>query len=100
MTETGPDDTTLADMLGTGATYRQLDVWVRQGHLSPDNATPGSGYNRTWTHRDLCIAYLMVRLIRAGLMTNVAADWARNAIDHDVYDVETEDGISILWRIE
>jgi hypothetical protein len=95
---------TLADMRATGATYRQLDYWTRCGWLLDDpehtlglNTLPGSGYWRKWTERDRRVAALMMRLIRAGLRTGVAAQIAHQAVDEGETAV-TMDGVTIAWE--
>jgi DNA-binding transcriptional MerR regulator len=61
----------------TGITYRQLDHWIRRGHLHPDNATAGSGIAREWSNDELAVAVRMARLVKAGLSPEHAARAAR-----------------------
>lgn len=72
----------------TGATYRQLDHWARNGYVQPDHATtragipvavkgdpaaPGSGNLRRWSAHEVRQVRLMVRLTNAGLTPAAAA---------------------------
>lgn len=84
----------------TGATYRQLDYWWRNGYFGGDTGEGlGSGRQRVWTGREQRIAELMVRLGRAGIeKASVAARIARDGVDGNVRSVTTEDGIAIAWR--
>lgn len=96
------DPCALVDMLGTGATYRQLDYWTRRGWFSPpghpeDRQAVGSGKARKWTERERQIASLIVRLTRSGVNVTTAARIARDAVDLYVNRVQTEDGIVISW---
>lgn len=105
MTEIEQAPLTLDDMLaGSGASYRQLDHWVRSGYLNPErrpgkdeDVERGSGYERLWSVRDLRVATIMVRLTKIGLLAHVAADWAAAAVDHGVHTVDAE-GVSLIWQ--
>lgn len=93
---------TLADMMLTGATYRQLDYWWRTGlfRKPEDPERPpntGSGRPRAWTGREQQIAALMVRLIHTGIAPSLAARMARDSVDNGARRVTTEDGITISW---
>jgi hypothetical protein len=61
-----------------GLTYRQLDYWVRAGHLHPERPFEGSGIRRHWPESDLAAARLIGRLTSAGLSLEVAARVARS----------------------
>lgn len=58
-----------------GVTYRQVDYWVRSGHLA--GGTPGSGISRHITARDVDMACTMGPLVRAGMTPTLAAAVAR-----------------------
>ncbi len=60
-----------------GVTYRQLDHWVRRGFLHPRNPNPGSGYTTVWPAEELRVAARMGRLVKAGLVLDVAHRIAR-----------------------
>lgn len=60
-----------------GATYRQLDYWIRKGYLRPDGAGSGQGSKRTWPRSEAQIARLMARLTAAGMEPIAAASAAR-----------------------
>ena len=66
----------------TGATYRRLDWWVRQGFLFPvrGEGEDGSGYERRWPELELEVAALMTRLTAAGFCTAAAAQIAREVV--------------------
>jgi DNA-binding transcriptional MerR regulator len=52
-------------MKRSGATYRQLDYWTRQGLLRPVGGA-GSGFAREWPAREVDVARRMVELVDAG----------------------------------
>ena len=82
MSVTTPD---VADRIG--ATYRQLDYWIRRGYVEGMDAfaCPGTGYNRTWQAQSLASAERLARLVRAGFVTEVAASLAAEGDGtHDV----------------
>lgn len=60
-----------------GITYRQLDYWVRLGHLKPDGSVHHG--QREWSEAELEIAGRMGRLTAAGLPLAFAAAMARGA---------------------
>jgi hypothetical protein len=60
-----------------GATYRQIDMWCRQGYLRPDGGL-GTGYARRWPRDEVEVARRMARLVAADLSPSKAADFARN----------------------
>lgn len=50
----------------TGLTYRQLDWWIRQGHICPEQRDPGSGHHRRFTRDDImAIMYVADRVHHA-----------------------------------
>lgn len=61
-----------------GISYRQLDNWVRLGHLRPVDPEPGTGSPREWPEPELEIARRMGRLTAAGLPLAFAARMARD----------------------
>jgi DNA-binding transcriptional MerR regulator len=67
-------------VLDRGLTYRRLDHWTRRGWLRPTH-DGGTGHNREWPQRELRIADLMRRLIKAGLTPEAAAQAARTHED-------------------
>lgn len=90
---------TLADMLATGATYRQIDHWTRCGYLPPTGRvkdTGGSGNPRLWTlaHRDL--VWYIVRLTRAGIEVPKASRWAARFVETGDTRVH-EHGVDLQW---
>ncbi len=67
-TETPP--VMLVDVMAeTGATARQLDFWVRSGHLHPTREGSGSGYPYVWPAEELAVAKLMAELVNEWEMT-------------------------------
>lgn len=62
-------------MTRTGATYRQIDHWCRKGYLLP--GTPGSGFYREWSEKEIQITMLMVKLTAAGIPPKIAEQVAR-----------------------
>lgn len=95
---------TLDEMLATGATYRQLDYWVRRGWLTPGRdrdsprGAPGSGYARVWTERDRRVAALIVRLSESGLSVPAAARYAIDGVEKRVSSVTSLHNVTIAWR--
>jgi hypothetical protein len=64
----------------SGATYRQLDYWIRQGYLR-GIGMEGSGTIRDYPDAEVEIAAIIVRLLAAGLVLPVAAAVARTVIE-------------------
>jgi DNA-binding transcriptional MerR regulator len=60
-----------------GVSYRQINSWVEQGWLVPDQHG-GSGYLRDWSHAEARVAAEMGELVRAGMKPDAAADLARS----------------------
>jgi hypothetical protein len=55
-----------------GVSYRQVDYWIRAGHV-PGRANTGVGYERRWTQRERDNVIFLAVLIRAGLTVAAAA---------------------------
>jgi hypothetical protein len=105
----------LAEALAvSGATYRQLDYWVRCGYLHegvryaqhtdrplPEGAIAGSGSTRDWPAAEVEVARRMVRYTRAGLIVGVAAVAARRPspvdLDHGLRLVD--DTVRPPWEL-
>ena len=78
----------------TGATYRQIDYWTRNGYVTPaaattqhatpqsvaDPARPGSGRVRSWDDVEVAVIAVMVALTRWGLAPAAAATAARRIV--------------------
>jgi DNA-binding transcriptional MerR regulator len=60
----------------TGASYRQLDYWIKQGWLHPVGGV-GSGNPRDWSEAEVDVAARMVVMVAAGLSPEIAAKVAR-----------------------
>lgn len=60
----------------SGASYRQIDLWSRQGHLRPEGGL-GTGYARRWPPDEVEVARRMARLVAAGLPLAWSAEFAR-----------------------
>jgi DNA-binding transcriptional MerR regulator len=63
-------------MSRSGATYRQLDYWTRQGLLKPVGGT-GSGSVRDWSRVEVDVMARMVALVECGLSPRQAEAIAR-----------------------
>lgn len=56
-----------------GATYRELDYWVREGFIKPtpvdgkSGTTPGTGKARIWDDHDAEVALWFARLVKSGM---------------------------------
>lgn len=61
----------------TGATFRQLDHWVRVGYLRPVGGD-GPGRHRDWPGDEVRVAKTMTRLVQAGVRPEAAHRAARN----------------------
>lgn len=75
--------TTMEVVAMTGATYRQLDWWVRTGRI-PGNGelvNVGSGHRRTWTGEQVARVEL---LLRASLLVNATLDEAVELLESSV----------------
>jgi hypothetical protein len=72
-----------------GASYRQLDHWVRQGYLRVQQHGPGSGHARQWPDEEVRVAAVMARLTAAGLPPALAERVARG-------DYEIGPGVFVL----
>jgi DNA-binding transcriptional MerR regulator len=73
--------TTVEACTASGATYRQLDYWIKLGYLKPDNAKDGSGSQRTWNGTEVAVAHLMIRLLRVGFIPKKASEIARSVVN-------------------
>lgn len=88
------DPTTVEQALaGLPTTYRQVDHWVRQGHLNVP--APGTGANRAWSRRELKVLRYMAMLVQAGFRPDHAAPVARAAVDHDTSVVKVTNFVTV-----
>lgn len=94
-------------MLATGVTYRQLDYWTRKGILTPEAATPGSGYARRWSPADLTRVRMLLALTSIGLALSEAVEWVDDAFTQPdesplhVIEADTPTGLlTIVWRLD
>lgn len=89
------DTVTSAQMVETGATYRQVDYWSKQGYLRPEELKTGSGKHRRWPRQELDILRVMVQLNQIGLDPGRAAKYARDAIESGDKRIDLGGGIVI-----
>jgi DNA-binding transcriptional MerR regulator len=62
-----------------GITYRQLDHWARTGLVEPSvRAAHGSGSQRLYSFRDICVLKVIKRLLDAG----ISLQQIRTAVEH------------------
>ncbi len=62
-----------------GISYRQLDYWARTGLVEPSvRPAHGSGSQRLYSFRDICVLKVVNRLLEAG----VSLQQIRKAVDH------------------
>lgn len=54
----------------TGVTYRQLDYWLRRGHVRGADRRPGSGKPRALTFDAVAQVAFLAECHRAGLLTH------------------------------
>lgn len=60
-----------------GATFRQVDYWLRRGFIPAPNPTPGAGTPREWTRDLVRCAAVIAALVRAGFTPEAAGELAR-----------------------
>jgi DNA-binding transcriptional MerR regulator len=89
------DTVTSAEMVDTGASYRQVDYWSKQGYLRPENLRPGSGKHRRWPRLEYDVLRVMVQLVRNGMEPAAAASIARDAVNSGDKRVDLGGGIVI-----
>jgi DNA-binding transcriptional MerR regulator len=54
--------------MAAGITYRQLDYWARTGLVEPSlRAAHGSGSQRLYSFRDICVLKVIKRLLDTGI---------------------------------
>jgi DNA-binding transcriptional MerR regulator len=77
----------------TGASYRQLNYWLKLGHLPDDRraAYRTSGHAVTFTQTELDIVRLVVHLLRVGFVLDRAFAIARQLVTDDEYRAEFAD---------
>ena len=65
----------------TGATYRQVDYWIRRGHLG-DPATPGSGHPRAFSLDGVVLVAALLAVSEAvnGEVAGTVAPVVRDAV--------------------
>lgn len=61
----------------SGATFRMLDYWVRQGYLHPVGGV-GTGNSRDFGGDEIRVAKVMARLVSAGVSPEAAHRAARS----------------------
>jgi DNA-binding transcriptional MerR regulator len=62
-----------------GITYRQLDYWARTGLVEPSvRAAHGSGSQRLYSFRDICVLKVVKRLLDTG----ISLQQIRTAVSH------------------
>lgn len=91
----------------SGASYRQVDHWVRRGYLLPADSGAGSGTSRLFAENEVVVARFLA--MWSGAFTTQAAGFPAGLLD-DVRDalndgaLATEfdlgDGISVLVDLE
>lgn len=80
----------------SGATYRQIDNWTRQGHLVTPDAGTGSGGQRHWNAVERDVARLIVRLTKtAGMSLDAAAYVARVLATTGDTEVKVGEGMTL-----
>ena len=53
--------------------YRQLNFWVVNRYLTPDNPHPGSGHDRHWPEHEVVKACALAAMVRDGISHAKAA---------------------------
>lgn len=59
----------------SGATYRQIDYWLRQGYITIEDAPSGSGNHRHFTRQEVLAIEYMIRRLREAekILTDLAS---------------------------
>lgn len=79
MTTTAPETSTVAApevCALAGISYRQLDFWLRAGHIKRDVGVPvqpGSGHPRQFSEREVQQFVILAWLVRCGVRLEVAS---------------------------
>jgi len=82
----------------TGATYRQIDYWCRQGYIQPvGDGTPGSGHRRRFNTTIIDKVKLITRISQAFERPNSPLKHIVDHYDEGVYDLG--DGIHLTWDV-
>jgi hypothetical protein len=93
------DDQTPLDvnmmLVGSGATYRQIDYWCRRRYLHDD--AEGSGSQRTWTLADYVVACLVVRLSTVGIEVEAAVRVAQFAVFNGSAGANLGKDVMVSW---
>ena len=76
----------------TGASYRQLDEWTKQGYLNPVGGV-GSGHARDWPAEEIRVADEMGWLTRGGMLPGPAHKLARKDLAREVIAVMHKAGL-------
>lgn len=66
-----------------GATFRQLDHWVRQGYIKSDGMVYNNAQgwrHREFSHREMVVVQRMVWLVEVGFTPKAAAQVARDTV--------------------
>lgn len=87
----------------TGATYRQLDYWIRTAPESEPlarHASTGSGSRRRFTDDDVRLVDLIVRLIGAGVARELARHLASSIPTGEPINRQLVPGVFLIveWR--
>lgn len=87
----------------TGATYRQLDYWIRTAPASEPlarHARTGSGSRRRFTDDDVRLVDLIVRLIGAGVARELARHLASSIPTGEPINRQLVPGVFLIveWR--
>ena len=62
-----PVYTTIQALIATGASYRQIDYWIRKGYVNGGHPGPGTGNPRMLTFDQVVRIGLLADLTRLGL---------------------------------
>jgi DNA-binding transcriptional MerR regulator len=65
----------------TVPTYRQLDIWTRNGLLKSESRGDNHGRYRWWDDTELAVAFTVARLVSVGFSVNLAFQLARTKPD-------------------
>ncbi len=82
----------------TGATYRQIDYWCRQGYIHAAHSdTPGSGNKRRFSKSNIDRVKLVVKISKAFSRENTPLGYILEHYEDGEFDLG--EGVYLTWDI-
>lgn len=82
-------------LIDAGASYRQIDHWIRQRYLQVGVRGIGFEHAKDWTGNELAVAIRMVHLVKAGFRPEIASTIARRMVDESTSIVLVNPNIAV-----